>query len=176
MINLLPPAEKQKILVEKKLKQIIIFDLVFLFSLICLTLILFSIQINLRAQLAFKQTIFGQKQEEFESSKARELEQEIIFYNRIFADIYSFNQEKFLVSDILAELSKAMPAGTNLANFSFQKQGKEISLSGAASTREDLLALKQNLEENENFQEIYFPASNWINPVDINFLVKFTSK
>ena len=176
MINLLPPIEKQKILDEKKLKQIIIFNLIFLFSLICLTLILFSIQINLRAQLAFKQAIFEQKQKEFESSKAKELEQEIIFFNRVFADIYSFNQEKFLVSDILAELSKAMPAGISLANLSFQKQGKEISLSGIASTREDLLFLKQNLEENENFQEIYFPASNWINPVDINFLVKFTSK
>ena len=176
MINLLPPIEKQKILNEKKLKQIIIFNLTFLFSLICLTLILVSIQINLDAQLTFKQAILEQKQEEFESSKAKELEQEIIFYNRVLADIRSFNQENFFVSDILAELSKAMPAGTSLFNLSFQKQGKEISLSGMASTREDLLVLKQNLEENENFQEIYFPASNWINPVDINFLVKFTSK
>ena len=102
--------------------------------------------------------------------------QEIIFFNRVFTDIHSFNQEKFLVSDILAELSKAISTGISLTNLSFQKQGKEISLSGTAMTREDLLALKQNLEENESFQEIYFPASNWVNPININFLVKFTSK
>lgn len=176
MMNLLPLAEKQKLLDEKKLKQVMILSLVFFFFLICLTLILFSIQINLRSQLAFKQAILAQKEREFESSEAKGLEEEIIFFNRIFVDISSFNQEKFLVSDILAELSKTIPNGISLANFSFQKQGKEISLSGNALTREDLLALKKNLEENENFQEVYFPASNWINPVDINFLAKFTSK
>ena len=176
MINLLPPIEKQKLLDEKKLKQIIIFDLVFLFSLICLTLILFSIQINLRAQFGLRQTILEQKQKEFESSKTKELEQEIIFFNRIFVDTNFFNQEKFLVSDILAELSKTIPAGISLTNLSFQKQNKEISFSGTALTREDLLVLKRNLEENESFQEIYFPASNWVNPVDINFLVKVTSR
>ncbi len=54
-----------------------------------------------------------------------------------------------------------------------EKPYLKVSFSGFALTREDLFSLKRNLEKEENFQEVHFPTSNWIEARDINFSVNF---
>jgi hypothetical protein len=173
MINLLPPTEKQNILNEKNLKKIIILGLVLFFSLICFSLMMLFIQFDLNGKLVFQRTILRDKRKEFESSKAKELEGEILYFNKIFVDIQSFYKMQFPLAKTLEKLANLVPDGIKLSNVTFGKENRDFSFVGIAETREILLALKKNLENEKSFQGIYFPPSSWVSPENINFLVKF---
>lgn len=176
MINLLPPTEKQNILNEKNLKKIIILGLVLFFSLICFFLMMLFIQLDLNGKLVFEQTILEDKRKEFESSEVKKLEGEILYFNKIFTDIQSFYRTQFPLMEMLEKLANLVPDGIKLSNLAFTKESRDFSLAGIAETREILLELKKNLENEKSFQGIYFPPSSWVSPTNINFLVKFKAR
>jgi Tfp pilus assembly protein PilN len=173
MINLLPPEEKNKIQQEKQLREFLILAFTFFSALLCLGLILFLIKIDLESKLALQQTILEQRKDEFDSSEAVEVENEVVFLNQLLDQANSFYQDKTYLTDVLEQLSQALPQGISLNTLSYKQANNQISLSGIAVDREALLELKNNLESNPNFKKIYFPSSNWVSPQDINFLVSF---
>jgi len=60
-----------------------------------------------------------------------------------------------------------------LTSFFYQKDRKEIYLSGFAPTREVLFKLKKNFESKEMIKDLSFPLSNWVEPEDIEFNLRF---
>lgn len=176
MINLLPPEEKSKLWEEKQLREFLILAVTFLSALVCFGLILFLIKLDLETKLVFQQTILEQRKKEFNSSEAVEVENEVLFLNKLLEEAATFYQEKSYLTDVLEQLSQAIPEEISLNVLSYKQSNKQVSLSGIAPDRETLLKLKENLETNPNFEKIYFPSSNWISPKDINFLVSFVIK
>ena len=173
MINLLPPEEKRILIEERNFKEILILSMVVFFAFCSLSLILLFININLEGRVILQKVIWQQKKEEFESSRVKELEQEIIQLNQTLSGINDFYQRKFYLTDILGGFLEALPSQIYLTSISYQENNKKISLNGFSPTRAALLELKENLEKKESFQDIYFPPSNWISPLDIQFSVYF---
>ena len=180
MINLLPAQQKKELLEEENFRLILILGTVLFISLFCLILILFSIKIYLSGQVESQRVVLSQVEKEFAQSGLKNLQEKIKSTNLTFSQLHSFYQKKFYLTEILERISKTLPPGTYLTNFSFSPPREEfpaqISLSGFAQTREILIELKRNLEAEEDFQEIYFPPENWVQPTDINFSLTFKLK
>lgn len=180
MINLLPPKEKEKIALEMVKRKVIILWFLVLFFLVCLILILFSVKIYSQSQIESQKLVLAEAKKELEHSEIRELETKVNSANLIFTKLNSFYQEKIYFSEILEKISKIIPPGISLNNFSSQLSsvGEEkvikVSLSGFAKTRENLFEFKQILEKEPGFKEISFPPQNWVKPADIDFSVTFT--
>ena len=180
MLNLLPQKEKEELIQEESFKLVLVLGILILIFLICLSLILFSIGISIGGQLAIEKALLSQK--ETEISHLRDLEKEIKNLNLTFSKLNSFYQKNPNFVKILEITSKTLPPGTYLTSFNFNLPAKdkkylgEVILNGYSPTREILLEFKKNLEQEELFQEVYFPPANWVEPTDINFTVNFKIK
>lgn len=169
MINLLPPEQKEEILKEEQFKIVLNLGIVTLAFLISFYLVLFSIKISLSSQLEVQELILAEK--ELEISKLEDLEKRVKEYNLDFSKLKSFYQTQTFPSQILEKISKLLPEKTYLNNFSFQ--ANKISISGFCPDTKTLLSFKENLEKEEEFSQIHFPISNWIQPTNINFIANF---
>lgn len=188
MINLLPSQHKKELKQEKSWKIVLILSILFLIFLICLTLVLFFIKTFFSNQLIIQRSLFSQEEKRFQELQIQNLEERIIVTNQIFSKLGSFYRGQTNFTRILEKISQTLPPGIYLTNLSIipfleekeekskekiLKQGLNISLSGFAPTREDLLKFKKNLEKEELFKEIHFPPLSWVKPTDINFSITF---
>lgn len=180
MINLLPPQEKENIQGEKKLRMILNSGILFLVFLISFSLILLAIKIIISSQVEIQSIILERGESEFQKSQIKEFQKIIDSSNETISELNSFYRREIDFTYILEEISRTLPEKTHLINIFFSSQtdkdGERIlncNLSGFSSTREILLQFKKNLENEDNFKEVYFPPSNWIAPNDINFSINF---
>ena len=178
MINLLPPEQKEELLLREQKNLILILGILFLSFLISLSLILLSIKISLSGDLEIQKMTLKDREKEISSN--RELEEKIKNSNQVLSNLDSFYQSQFNLTQILEKISRLLPSGTYLTNLNLnplqKEKGIQISLSGFCQNREILLSFKENLEKEGSFSEIYFPPENWIKPNDINFIVTFKLK
>lgn len=169
MINLLPQSEKKILQIEEKEKIVLILETLSFIFLLCLILILASIQIYIWGQVEAEKIILEQEKREFEVSEVKDLPEKIKLANKTFSDLNSFYQSQIKSTEILEELSKTLPQGVYLTNLSYQKRTSQVIVSGFSKNREILFEFKKNLEQEESFQDIYFPPSTWIEAININF-------
>ena len=177
MINLLPSTQKEELIEEEKYKLVLILGILFSIFLICLILILFSIKIPISGQLEVQKILLSQQEENFKKSQIQNLEEKVISFNQVLSKLSSFYYSQISLAEISEKISQDLPSGAYLTIFNFNSGvpsgSGQISLSGFSPSREILFEFKTNLEKEENFQEIYFPPSNWVKPTDIDFLVNF---
>ena len=180
MINLLPPQQKEELSQEKKWKQILILAIVFSNFLICFSLILYSININISNQAAIQKIVYQERKKEIESEQMVTLRDKLANFNQTISQADSFYEKQFNFTELLEKISTTLSSGIYLTNLSInpaKEQDKfNCNLSGFSPTREILLEFKQNLEKEQDFEQISFPPASWVEPADINFSVTFTVK
>ena len=176
MINLLPQSEKNILKTAEKEKIILILEIILFFFFLCLILILFSIKIQVASQVEAQKIILEQEKKEFESLGTKNISEDIISINKKISDLKSFYEKQFSMIEVLEKISKTLPDEVYLNNFSYTNNDSQVILSGFSKTQEGLLKFKQNLEQEKNFQGIFFPLSSWIEKKDINFNLKFKLK
>ena len=178
MINLLPPQYKKELKQEEKWRTILNLE-IFLFAfLIALSLILLSVKINVGG-LSRSQQILTESERKvikLETERAQKLgfqnlDERVEAINLNLSKINSFYQKNPNLTQIFQDLGKILPPNSYLTNFSYQKDGFQITLSGFCPDRESLFQLKRNFESQENFKDIHFPSSNWLSPN--NFYLSF---
>ena len=174
MINLLPPQQKIAIFKEKKLKIVLIYEIFFFVFFICLFLILFSIKLYLESQTNVLKTLISINEANQITKDIKDLQTKLYMYNKNLTQINNFLKNETSTVEMLEKIFKKVPPEIIITNFSFKKENFFVSLAGFAPSRTHLLILKNNLEE--EFSEVSFPASVWINPTDINFSVSFKIK
>jgi len=180
MINLLPPEEKKKLLLEKKKKIVIISWILILFSVFCLILILSSIKIYLQIETKSEKALLAAANEGFNQPEAQNFRERIELANSNLKKLSSFYKNKIYFSDILKNISQIIPQQIFLTNVSINpsiEKEKEslikVSLFGFSPTRDVLFNFRKKLENNDYFQEVYFPPSDWVKSTDINFSITF---
>ena len=147
-------------------------------------MILFSINIYIQNQTEIQRSSLAQSERQFLESENQEFQDGINRANSILSQLDSFYSQKTYFSEIVQKISKILPQDCFLTNlsmiFSIEEETKEesikISISGFAPMREDLLQLKKNLEQEENFKDISFPPANWVEPKNIDFYITFNIK
>ena len=182
-INLLPPEVKTELELEEKWKQVFLLGLLFLIFLICLSLILISINIYISGEADSRKILLEQREKEFRTPQTQALQKNLATFNQTLSQLDLFYQKQFNVSDVLEIVSELLPAGTYLTNLSCVPQVStkggwktSCSLSGFCPNRETLLDFKDRLEKEKSFGEVSFPPASWVKPADINFSVTFKAK
>lgn len=178
MINLLPPKQKKGLKQEESYKLVLIGGIIVLFFLISLSLILFSIKIYIAGQAASQEILTDLEKKEFRTSEAQDFEREINLINRNLSKLNSFYQDQPQWANLLEKISHTLPEKTYLTTLSLgplpkEKDKFQISLGGYCQTREILLDFKKGLEAESNFQEVFFPPTNWVKSKDIDFSATF---
>ena len=177
MINLLPPEEKQKLFLEKKRKLAVILGIIALVFLACLTLVLLSIKFYILAETDYQKNILKQIQQENQITDLENYNNIIQKYNKILDQISSFYKEEIYFSQVLKDISDIPnPKGLRLTNFSLnrgQNRKIKVNVSGASSTRDDLILFKKNIEDDKKIKNPYFSPESWINPKNVNFSLSF---
>ncbi|MDP2672674.1 MAG: PilN domain-containing protein, partial [Nanoarchaeota archaeon] len=135
--------------------------------------ILISIKIFISAETEAKKNNFKQKEKELKIVAFQEIENKIIGANAVFSQLASFYHKQKDVVAIFGEIFDALPPSVYLTNLSFNSVNSQFSIAGFSPSREILLELKENLEKENNFSDVYFPPTNWIEPVNINFSFTF---
>lgn len=180
MINLLPSQEKEVLAQEENWKLILVLGIIFLASVLSLSLILFSIKIYTSNQTEIQKSALLQKEKELNTPQNRDLERKSAFLNQKLAMLDSFYKREVSLTDLLDKISKMMPDGMFFTSFSYTSASApnpdflgNIVISGFAADREILFKFKEKIEEEKNFKDIDFPLSNLVSPVNINFSLGF---
>lgn len=169
MINLLPPEEKKELLTEEAKRLTIILGLVVLLSLFCLIIILSFLKIYLLIQVDSQDDVLELIKKQVETSEAQVIKEKVEDSNQKFARINDFYEQKSDLEKTLERLTQTIPGEIYLTNLSYSKTSSQIILAGFSPSRDLLVQFKKNLEQKEEFQEIYFPPSSWIEPIDVDF-------
>jgi len=178
MINLLPPEAKKDLKKEESWKlYLTLCFLVFIFF-ICFSLILLSVKNFISGESESQRILLKQGESELENPQRHNLQSDLINFNNSFIQINKFYKEQFSSAEILTQISSIVPMGIRFTNLSISRSGEKIdevscNISGFSPNRDTLLNFKEKLETEENFEEINFPPSNWVKPVDINFNINF---
>ena len=169
MINLLPQKEKETLQQEETRKIVLILGILVLAFLISLTLIFFAINISVNSKLVGQKMIVQTEEERLKAEEIENLKKKIISLNESLSKLDSFYSQQVYLTEVLVKISQLLPTGVYLTNFSYQKNNSQIALSGYSPTRQALIELKEKLEKESSFQQVFFPTSNWVKPKAIDF-------
>ncbi len=146
-----------------------------LLSLFCLIIILSFLKIYLLIQVDFQKSILELIKKQAETPEVQVIKEKIKDSNKKLARINDFYEQKSNLEETLEKLTQTIPEGIYLTDLSYSKTSSQIILAGFSPSQDLLVQFKKNLEQKEEFQEIYFPLSSWIKPVNIDFAgVKIT--
>lgn len=178
MINLLPPQEKKELVKEEKYRLVLILGILSLFFLIFLFLVLLAVKINISGVAKIQRTLIESEEIKFMGAEAKDLEKEIKLINQNLLKLNTFYKNQPNFASLLEKISATLPEKTYLNTLSLTPVPKEerkflVSLGGYSPDRELLFEFKKRLEAKAEFEEIYFPLSNWVKLKDINFSATF---
>jgi len=180
MINLLPPEEKKKLLSERKKKIVIIFWVLISFFLFCSILVLSSMKIYLQIETKSEKAFLAAANKGVNQPEVQDFRGRIKIANSNLEKLNSFYKKKIYFSDVLKNVSEIIPQQIFLTNLSIipsvekeKEQLIKVSLSGFSPTRDVLFDFRKKLENNDYFQEVYFPPSDWVKSTDIDFSITF---
>lgn len=160
---------------EETKRLAIVLGLVFLFALFCFIIILIFLKIYLLIQVDFQKSTLELIKKRVETSEIQVIREEIKNSNKKLTKINDFYEQKSSLVKTLEKLTQTLPEGVYLTNFSYSKTSSQVILAGFSPSRDLLVQFKKNLEQKGGFQEIYFPTSSWVEPINIDFAgVKIT--
>jgi hypothetical protein len=172
-MNLLPPYQKKAIEAEIITKfSVVVLGIVGFLALFFLVLLYNSfLYINLQTP-----SLERRLEMEKATQKANTLESvegEIARLNDVLLRIAKIRSRGSLnFPYILRLIGNIVPAGAELRSIVFQKEN--ISISGHADERAQVLTIKEKLEKEEIFTNVNSPLSNIVKERDINFNFTFT--
>ena len=171
MINLLPPIEKEKRAQEKTLKLVWILGILIVASILCFSLILFSIKFYIADKIRVQGTFIEAERQK--NSQVQVLQKKIILVNGTLSKLNNFYKNQFSISVFLEQLSSLIQSDVCLENFSYQSEGSRIILSGFALDIDEAHKFREILREQENFKKTDFTIPDWLQQKGINFRVSF---
>ncbi|MBI2050161.1 MAG: hypothetical protein HYT35_01750 [Candidatus Staskawiczbacteria bacterium] len=173
MINLLPPQEKENLLLERDKKLAIVLGYTIIIPLICLSLILFSVKLYISGQANRQKSILLATQTKYQTSDFLFYNDLIKKYNADLAKANAFYKKDLKFSDVIKIiLGIPRPAELFFSDISIESSQDEkikIAIFGKSNTRDDLLIFKNNLENSGKIENVYFPPNNWIKAKNIDF-------
>lgn len=170
MIDFLPPEEKNKILLEKRIRSV------------CIIFILFSVYLIFLMMFLLPTMYYLNKEAEKLEDETSPAKQTV----EILKSLNGFYAGKFYFAGIIEKISGVFPSGTYLTNLAIVPTVDEenkiadfnISAMGFSPSREKLIELKENVQKERGFKNVNFLMENWTKPnnVDFSFSFQISSK
>jgi len=113
------------------------------------------------------------------STKSQELNEAVAKVNdanSLAGEVLAITENMIYPQEIFNMLARAKNAGITISFQRVNLSTGEVTLSGTALTRAELLAFRDSLGKEEKFTEVSLPISNLIEEVNINFEVRLFYK
>ncbi len=186
LLNLLPPAEKQKLQQKQIIRQIIIYEAIFLFSLAFLAVLLqfssliikwetFSVQEKVKKKFNPQEVSQQEKNVNIQVIKINQAIDQAIFFQK--------NQKKW--SQPINQIIKSLSFGIHINQLNLVQENKiirqpqlkktiiqkkqKITITGLADNRNSLIATEKLLKNNDCFKEVNSPISNYLKKEKVHF-------
>ena len=177
MVNLLPPEEKEALKIKKNKRLIIVLGIIILSFLVCLILVLASLDLYILGQTSYQRVALDNAEKKYETPGLVDMKNMIVKYNTALTNLKNFYKKEVYFSEVLKTILQIhIPAGLYLTNINLTQgdNGKvKVALSGMSDTRDNLQIFRDSFENNKKIENLDFPANNWIKPTDINFYFTF---
>ena len=112
MINLLPPKEKEELLLQKYKRLVIVLGNVFLISTICLALMLFALKYYVLSEISFQNLNLELAEQKYITDGTMPFKEMIKQYNASLVKIDGFYKKATYIADILQNVLEInRPAG-----------------------------------------------------------------
>jgi len=173
-INLLPLRQKKELKLTELACSANFLIIGLLACLMLFSLLLIIVFATLTVLVNEQTDLISMMENQEEAKLLTEKEGIIIEGNNHLNKILDKQKEIILSAPILKELSEIIPERVYLKNISYYSASGEVTLSGWANDREDLLSFKDLLEQSSRFSDINLPLANLIkqNDIDFNFSIK----
>src|SRR3989338_3301432 len=173
-LNLLPPAEKEKLVYVWRVRALIVIASGF----IAVLAVSFVLLLPTFFLLAFQKTeairavaIERDAEERTGLTKRVEIVERA---NRLGVAVRDHEAKRGDLFGLFESLFRNVPAGIRLESIPFRSKTRELTISGFAPARQVLLLLLKNMEENPRIAKVSSPVANLIREADINFSVAVT--
>ena len=173
-INLLPEEKKNKIKRKKRVIAIIKQELIFFFVAAFLGVILLNINFILKFQLAGLEKDHSIEQSQDKYQELGRNEEKFKEINSKTALLYNIEKNHLYWSELFLNLDKTISQGVLINNIS--NVGYNVSLSGRAGKRENLLKFQENLNSSECFSEVNVPLSDLVTKENVIFKIDLKMK
>ena len=176
MINLLPPAEKDKIysnLLKKQINSLLLFAS---FTILMGAFLIFNTYIFLKIHISEIAHSLNFKEVNQEAQDAKDLENTIGQLNNMLVRYQNFQGEKVSGFRVFTELQKIVPVGAKLNALNFDAPSRKIIMGGQAQSRDDVLLLENRLKTSNIFYKLESPLSNFLEKNNPTFSFTFYLK
>lgn len=177
-INLLPPKEKKALnleITQRKISLVLAFASISLLVLILMPLV---IERFINQEVSKFDISINVKNDELRTKQFQGFKEVVNKTNKDLALITSVWQEQFFLTPVFEKIANLIPLNIYFTSFSFGEAegelGFKISIRGVAQKRDDLFQFKKALEEDSQFENIYFAPYSWIKPVETDFSLTLT--
>lgn len=168
-LNLLPPQEKKKIEWANLSRLVISLSIWFIIFLTVFNLFLVGDLFFFSTLLDSQKKLLTVRETDPNVRHLIEIEEKIGQSNQLAKRIGQKQKDLILWLPLLEEMSQITPNGVYLTAFSYQTAQNQISLTGWADQRENLLLFQDSLKESPSFAEVESPLTNLLKQRDINF-------
>ncbi len=171
-LNLLPPGEKENLKMEKIQHGLWFWTALIAGALIFFLVMLATVYFSIISLSKTVEEDYRLIQASTQGKNLKSQQDLIRDFNLKLSQIETLQKKHKYYSTILIELTRLLPEGVRLENLTIDEKNQVILL-GFAPRREEIIALKDNLEKSKKFANIENPLSNLIKQTDINFYLKF---
>ena len=176
MINLLPPAEKEKLYQRLSARHINGLATVIVGILLGGAVFVFNTFIFLKIQTSSLKQTLNVEAVNIDTQQAQILEEKTKNLNNLILASQNFKQASKMPLVVFQEIEKIVPSGAQVTLVSWEDTAGKIVLSGKAQTRDDVLALEKHLKDSLFFEKIDSPLSNFLEKNNANFTFTFYFK
>ena len=182
MINLLPPKEKEQLILQKNRNLTVVLLSMTILFLLFFSLILLFLKFYILQRVIHQNQILEDAKLEYQTADFISLKDSIKEYNTKLNKIRNFYVKQIYFSGSLKSfIGIPKPKGVNLNSIALQKIKTDNNklkavINGASASREDLISFRDEIKKQENIENVYFPAETWVKSADINFHATFEIK
>ncbi len=174
-LDLLPPLEKKNLWLEQIQRWILFYASTILIIFLVFVGFLFGIWSFLIIQQNSLASNLKSIQSDSRGQALIEQRNAIEKTNQTLEKINRIQKNHKYYSWLLAALSDLIPEGVRLESISIGQDGQAV-LYGFAPKRDQVIVIKENLEQSKLFDDIFSPLANLTRQEAVNFYFKFKLK
>lgn len=185
MINLLPPSYKKELKDEENLRIFFILITSFGVFLLVLSLLLLALRVYLWGDLASQKLLSESFAQELAAQQ--KAQQEMQETEADFQALARIESRKVSARETFQHLFTVLPSEVSLVSLSFSsprvtflkgetvQEHAQLVLQGSSPNREVLSSVRENIEKDPFFTELFFPLSNFTNLQNFSLSTKIKS-
>ena len=124
--------------------------------------------------LAFEKNINDQQSRVIQTETIKTMQSRIDDLNGSLSALKKIQDGKSNLYEVLDKVNAELFKEVKIYSLQIDRNSKLITVSGFSPLRENLVKIRETIDNNPNYKEVEFPLANLANPININFRFSFT--